>query len=108
MSAIATGTKLAAVVSTVLVLPLVILELVNRREFHEGFPVALFGLLWLLPMMFIVILTPIVQHVRSGNGVPPNRIDLSIRVVLLALIALAWASWMIDQMPCFLGVPNCD
>lgn len=108
MSGIATGTKPAAVVSTVLVLPFVILEVVNRSGFNEGFPVVLFGLLWLLPMMFIVILTPLVQNVRSGNGVVPNRIELSIRVVLLVLIALAWASWVIDQMPCFLGVPNCD
>jgi hypothetical protein len=108
MSSIATGTKLAAVISSVLVLPFVILELVNRSGFNEGFPVVVFGLLWLLPMMFIVILTPIVQNARSGNSVLSNRIDLLIRVVLLGLIALAWASWVIDQMPCFLGVPNCD
>jgi hypothetical protein len=79
MSGIAAGTKPAAVISTVLVLPFVILELVNRREFYEGFPVVLFGLLWLLSMMFIVILTPIVQNVRSGNSILSNRIDLLIR-----------------------------
>jgi hypothetical protein len=27
---------------------------------------------------------------------------------LLILIALAWSGIVADQMPCFLGVPNCD
>ena len=52
-----------------LVLPLVVLELVNRRGFNQGFPV---------------------------------------KVVLLGLVAWYWIGLVIDQMPCFLGAPNCD
>jgi hypothetical protein len=31
-----------------------------------------------------------------------------LRVVFLAFIARMWIGILIDQMPCFLGVPNCD
>jgi len=27
---------------------------------------------------------------------------------VLILIAWLWAGALVDQMPCFLGVPNCD
>jgi hypothetical protein len=29
-------------------------------------------------------------------------------VVFMALIAWEWGVIIVDQMPCFLGVPNCD
>jgi uncharacterized membrane protein len=85
-----------------------ILELANRRNFHEGFPIPLFGILWLLPMLFIVILTPILRTVREGNSVLANPFHLLVRITLLALITWLWAAILIDQLPCFLGVPNCD
>ena len=47
-------------ISAILTLPFMILEWVNRRDFHEDFPIPLFGILWLLPAAFIFILTPIV------------------------------------------------
>ena len=34
--------------------------------------------------------------------------NLLFRVAFLALIAIIWAGILIDQLPCFLGVPNCD
>lgn len=98
----------AALISLILVLPFVILELVNRRSFAEGFPVPLFGFLWLLPAAFIVVLVPLVRAVRAGNSLTANPVNLLLRVALLALIAAAWGGLLIDQMPCFIGVPNCD
>jgi len=100
--------SLPAIISLVLVLPFMILELVNRRDFHEGFPLVLFGLLWLLPVLFILTVTPIVRNVRAGNSLLANPISLLLRVAFLALIGWLWAGILIDQMPCFLGVPNCD
>jgi ABC-type amino acid transport system permease subunit len=85
-----------------------ILELINRRSFHEGFPIVLFGLLWLLPVAFILILMPIVRNVRAGNRIMVNPISLLLRVAFLILIAWLWGGIILDQMPCFLGVPNCD
>lgn len=37
-----------------------------------------------------------------------NPIDLFIRISLSNLIAWKWAGIVLDQMPCFLGIPNCD
>jgi hypothetical protein len=105
---ILTNLRPPAIISFLIVLPFMILELVNRRNFNEGFPIPLFVILWILPIIFIVTLTPIVQNVRAGNSVMANPISLLLRVAFLLFIAWFWGSIMIDQMPCFMGVPNCD
>lgn len=100
----------AALISLILVLPFAILEFrfntVNPRNALDH--VVLFGLLWLLPMAFVIILTPIVRTVRAGNGFIPNPFSLLFRGAFLALIAMMWGGILIDQLPCFLGYPNCD
>ncbi|MGH9937825.1 MAG: hypothetical protein ACREAM_16390 [Blastocatellia bacterium] len=110
MKSIITNLGLAALISFILVLPFVILESLNntitKQNAHGLF--VLFGLLWLLPTAFIVILAPIVRTVRAGNSIMANPITLLFRVAFLALIAWIWGVAIIDQLPCFLGVPNCD
>lgn len=111
MKNILANPRSAAIISFLLVLPFMILELINRRNFSEGFPIPLFGILWLLPMIFIVILMSLARIVRAGNRMmanPANLLLLLSRVAILALIAMMWAGILVDQMPCFLGVPNCD
>jgi len=108
MKDIFTTLRSPAIISSILVLPFMILELINRRSFHEGFPIPLFGILWLLPMAFILILMPIVQNVQAGNRIMADPISLSLRVAFLILIAWLWSGIILDQLPCFLGVPNCD
>jgi len=108
MGNILINSRSAAIISFILVLPLMILELVNRRNFHEGFPIALFSLLWLLPVAFIVILVPMVRNIRAGNNIIENPFKLFLAVVILVLIAWMWGGLLIDQLPCFMGVPNCD
>src|SRR5688572_26951328 len=83
MQTIITNLRSPAFISLLLVLPFMILELVYRRNFNEGFPFPLFGLLWVLPIIFIVTLTPIVQAVRTGNSVMAKPILLLLRVALL-------------------------
>jgi hypothetical protein len=84
------------------------MEVANRRGFNEGFPALLFVVMWLLPVIFIIILTPIVRNVRAGNDILASPIKLLLSVAFLVLIAIVWTGALIDQMPCFLGVPNCD
>jgi hypothetical protein len=103
-----TNAKSAAIISFILVVPFAILELVNRRDLPESFPIVLFGLLWLLPMIFIVTLMPIVRNVRAGNNIMANPGNLLLRAALLAFIAVMWGGILIDQWPCFMGVANCD
>ena len=99
--------KTPAVVSSFLVLPFITLELINRRSLPQGFPVVLFLLMWLLPLSFILILMPILRKQRSEQ--PSTKLlSLLPRVGLLIFIVWFWVGLVLDQMPCFLGVPNCD
>jgi len=100
--------KLPVIFSSLLVLPFVALEIINRRSFHEGFPYVLFGILWLLPIAFFAVLLPIVQDVRTRNKLFAKPAVLLLKVALLGIIAIIWGSVILDQLPCFLGVPNCD
>ena len=88
--------KVAALASSVLVLPLLILEALHTTLTRQNAPglIVLFGLLWLLPALFVLILR------TSGYRL--------LRVAALLAIALFWGGVVADQMPCFLGVPNCD
>jgi len=110
MKSIFTTLGVAALISFILVLPFVILESLNNTITKQNATdlTALFGMLWLLPTAFIVILAPIVRTVRAGNSVMANPITLLVRVAFLALIAWTWGFAIVDQLPCFLGVPNCD
>lgn len=104
-----TNIKSPALISLLLVIPFMIMEVVNTRNLNAIFNVPLFGFMWLLPTIFILILVPIVRNLRrAGNSLMANPVSLFISVIFLVLIAWMWASLLIDQMPCFLGVPNCD
>jgi|SRR5687767_10941016 len=103
-----TNLRLASLISLLLVLPFMIMEVVNRRNFNEGFPIPLFTIMWLLPVLFILTGMPILRTVQAGNSILANPVILLIRVVFLILIIWFWSALLIDQMPCFLGVPNCD
>ncbi len=108
MKTINMNLRAAAIISFILVLPFTILEWVNHQNLHESFPIALFGFMWLLLMAFIFILVPIVRTIQAGDSIMAHPVSLSFRVASLALIAMVWGSLLIDQLPCFLGVPNCD
>ena len=107
---LATNPGAAALIGFILVLPFAILESLNNTTTRQSAPglLVLFGLLWLLPVAFIVILVPFVRTVRAGNSAQASPINLLCRVAFLALVAMMWGGILIDQVPCFMGVPNCD
>jgi hypothetical protein len=98
-----------AIISSSLVLPFLILEFVNARtfpRFAQSFPIPLFALLWLLAFSFVYILSRMIR--RDSTLVRRLPALAGLGVVVLALIAFAWVGIVVDQMPCFLGVSNCD
>ena len=107
---LAISLKSAALISLILVLPFAILEALNNTITGRNGPglIVLFSLLWLLPTAFILILVPVVRAVRGGDRVMAHPVSLLLRVAFLASIAMMWGGILIDQMPCFMGVPNCD
>lgn len=108
MHSILTNLRWPAILSFLLVIPFMVMEIVNRRNFNEGFPIPLFIFMWLLPTLFLLTGLPIMRNVWAGNRILANPILLLLRVAFMALIVWAWFVLVIDQMPCFLGVPNCD
>jgi len=100
----------AALISFTLTLPFAILDFRFNTVSKQNAPglIVLFGLLWLLPTAFIVILAPIVRAIRAGDSVLAHPVTFLFRVAFLALLAIMWGGLLIDQLPCFLGVPNCD
>jgi hypothetical protein len=93
-----------ALISLLLIFPLMIMEVVNRRNFNEDFPFMLFFVLWLNLFAVSLILMPIVQGRRTGNldmanPVPAQRNTLLTNprsaliisiVLILSPIILSW------------------
>jgi hypothetical protein len=97
-----------AIVSSFVVLPFVILEAINRPGFADGFPMVLFVVMWALPATFVLVLTALLRRLRAGDRAGLHLGTLVASTVLLISIAWFWVRLVIDQLPCFLGVPNCD
>lgn len=92
----------AALSGGALMLPFLILESMNTTcsGRHLLDASALFAILWLLSSAAVFVLIPVISRSTSRST--------WLRVALAALLTLAWSAILIDQMPCFLGVPNCD
>ena len=56
-----------ALISLLLILPFMIMEVVNRRNFNEDFPFVLFFVLWLNLFAISLILLPIMRARRRAN-----------------------------------------
>lgn len=91
-----------------LVAPFVVMELVNRRAFGEAFPFVLFTFMSLHALLIALLLAPAIRLLRATRSLralgPVQWAGLALWVIL----AFAYANVVIDQLPCFLGVPVCD
>lgn len=108
MSKFLTQLKMPVLIGTLLVLPFMLLEWLNRREYHENYPVPLYLIMWLLPVVFIYALAFIVRNLRAGHKTIKHRLAGLLWLALAILLVWLWAGTIADQMPCFLGVPVCD
>jgi hypothetical protein len=97
-----------AIFGLVATLPFMVLEYLNRRAFHEDYPVSLFIILWLLAAGAAYLAIPLIQEIRAGFNPFRGPSGTRLRVILLALTAVIWFSMVAGQLPCFLGAPVCD
>jgi magnesium-transporting ATPase (P-type) len=51
---------------------------------------------------------PIVRTVRAGGSLFAHPINLIIVVFILSTFVIGLVGLIVDQWPCFMGVPNCD
>lgn len=98
----------ATTIASLLVAPLLILELTYGQKSYTSFPTSLFVILWLVPVIFVALAMPLAQAQGAGQSLAKHPVTLLLRVALLILLAIFWTGLVNDQMPCFLGVPNCD
>jgi hypothetical protein len=118
-----TNPKSAAIISVVLILSPIILSwldslgwvpldrLLNgpnpEQPYVPGQIIAL-GLFAIPVAAGIIAGGPIVRTLRAGGSLFAYPIHLIIVVVISSLLAIGLANLIIDQWPCFIGVPNCD
>jgi hypothetical protein len=62
----------------------------------------------LLPVASLVTLAPVVRGVRAGQKLCASPLNVSMGVLMLAVFLGILGAVFIDQLPCFLGEPNCD
>jgi len=64
---------------------------------------------WLLSVVALVVtLSPIVRDTRAGRGITTHPVNLALAIVILFFVGGFVVSLVVDQYPCWIGVPNCD
>ena len=81
-----------ALISLLLILPFMIMEVVNRRDFNEDFPFMLFFVLWLNLFAISLILLPIVRGRRIANQNMANPVPTQRNT----LLTNPWSALMIS------------
>ena len=97
-----------AILSTILTLPFMVMEWINGGQNHENFAYPLFIMLWMVSLSFFLILIQLIRQLRTAKKSRTNFTGFIIGVPALVLLAWFWGMVVVDQMPCFLGLPNCD
>lgn len=107
MRVITKSLALAALIGLLLMLPFAVMELTfSAARVEVSNFVALFGFLWLLLATSAALIISFIQSIRAGKSVL-NSVNLAV-VPAVCIIAFVLVSLIADQMPCFMGVPNCD
>ena len=123
MKAIITNPNYAAIFSFLLALPFMTLFLLlllgiepnlgpldpafKSINGHLGSFIVL-GLLFFMLVGGLVSAIPIVQGIKTGNGITAYPINLLLAIVIILFIVAFIGAIVIDQYPCWIGVPNCD
>lgn len=104
-----------ALVATVVVVPLLVLELVSaagdRQSRGPDYWPGVFLLhlaMWSLAFGFVVVWGMVIRDMTTGGYVTAHPAKTAVRVGLLVLLAASFAFIAIDQMTCFTGLPHCD
>jgi hypothetical protein len=67
------------------------------------------GWIVVLPAIaFVLNLMPLVQARRAGKAILAQPMNLAVSMFALGIVSAFFGAIIIDQYPCWLGVPNCD
>ncbi len=62
----------------------------------------------LLPVSLTLNVIAIVRANRSGAGLSTLTLNIILAVTVSALILTLLGAFIVDQYPCWIGIPNCD
>jgi hypothetical protein len=128
MKNILTNPRSASIFSFILILPLVLLFPIAALEIEpfygliqsmfveaDGYTTTVFGkiimivTILLLPFLaFIANFIPIMKNVRAGNSVLAHPVNLLLGIAISSFFIIFIGGFILDQYPCWMGVPNCD
>ncbi len=127
MENVTSNNKSSAIVGFLLAMPLAVLLLITIYDIEplsgfyktltteaDGYRINVFGRIFeigallLLLVGFIISFVPIARNIRAGNGVMVNPLNLLMAAMLFIFTAGLVIINVIDQYPCWIGVPNCD
>jgi hypothetical protein len=123
MKAIIANPKYAAIASFLLALPFITLFLLLMLGIEPNFgpldpsfksinghlgSFIVLGLLFLMLVGGLVSAIPVVQGIKTGNGITAFPLNLLLSIVIFLFIAAFIGAIIADQYPCWVGVPNCD
>lgn len=66
------------------------------------------GTVLLVLAAFIINLVQIVRTMRAGGSITSHPVNLLLAAATLAAIVVVLGGIIVDQYPCWVGVPNCD
>ena len=95
-------------ISLTLVAPFIVLQWVNRRASHENFPFLLFTFMSLHSLFIVLLLAPALGRLRAERSLRALKPGHWVGLLLGIFLVYVYVNVVIDQLPCFLGVPNCD
>jgi hypothetical protein len=95
-------------ISLALVVPFILLQWVNRRAFNEDFPFVLFTFMSLHSLLIVLLLTPALRRLRAERHLRALKFGHWAGLAVSAVLISVYVNVVVDQLPCFLGVPNCD
>ena len=91
-------------ISASLVAPFMALELINQGSF----PFMLFAFMSVHSLLIVLLVTPALRRLYLERRLGALKLGHWAGLLLGAFLGYAYAGVVIDQLPCFLGVANCD
>lgn len=92
--------------SVFFVVPFIVMQWVNRRTFQEDFPLVLFTFMSVHALLFALVLIPALRRLKVGKSLGALKLGHGAGLLLGAFLICVYAGVVIDQLPCFLGVPT--
>lgn len=98
----------SAVTGLILTIPFIILELVNRRNENYDFPLVIYLVLWLLASVFVLQANSLYGSIKNKTILTGGYRKPAGKAMVIILVFVLWLLIVNDQLPCFLGIANCD